>query len=347
MRELWKRIVAGSLLFVVIAGVCFNASATSPRFRVLVVREHDPNHAVTADTGVAWTKRLAADSNFVVDVVANVDSLSDAFLAKYQLFFQLNWPPFRWTVAQENAFIKFIEAGNGWIGFHTCGLTGSAVLEAGTHDWLWYKNNFFGGAAFVSHPAFQSASVIVEDRTHPVTKNLPANFRISDEWYEFDKNPRPSVRVLARVDESTYNPNKRATNGDHPMVWSVEKYSRVLYIGMGHSKDLYKDVNFQNLLRTAIMWAATPATKTKGPASPEITEKNSFQIQKHGKVLSIFLRGQSAFSARIMDANGKVVLQQSTVQGSLRINRGSLAVGVYTVRANSEHGVYSKRIVID
>jgi type 1 glutamine amidotransferase len=114
-----------------------------------------------------------------------------------------------------------------------------------------------GGIVYSPHPAFQKGSVVVEDRSHPATRNLPDSFEISDEWYEFDRSPRPNVRVLARADESTYKPNKPM--GDHPMIWTNERYDRVLYIGIGHAAALCDDANFAVLIRDAILWAASPA----------------------------------------------------------------------------------------
>jgi hypothetical protein len=40
-----------------------------------------------------------------------------------------------------------------------------------------------------------------------------------DEWYTFDKNPRPNVHVLALVDESSYRPDSDIKMGDHPVIW--------------------------------------------------------------------------------------------------------------------------------
>ena len=47
--------------------------------------------------------------------------------------------------------------------------------------------------------------LIVAHKHHPVMKDLPASFMVpDDEWYTYDKSPRPNVHVLANVDESSY-----------------------------------------------------------------------------------------------------------------------------------------------
>lgn len=88
---------------------------------------------------------------------------------------------------------------------------------------------------------------------------LLASFAVRDEWYEFDRSPRPHVHVLARADESTYKPNKPM--GDHPIIWTNEKYRRALYIGIGHDPTICRDPAFTVLMRDAIIWAASPGRK--------------------------------------------------------------------------------------
>jgi len=89
-----------------------------------------------------------------------------------------------------------------------------------------------GRITYSPHPYYQKGMVIVEDRRHPATKNLPDRFEISDEWYEFNKSPREAVRVLATADESSYKQNKPM--GDHPILWTNESYRRMIYICIGH-----------------------------------------------------------------------------------------------------------------
>jgi type 1 glutamine amidotransferase len=78
-----------------------------------------------------------------------------------------------------------------------------------------------------------------------------------DEWYTFDKNPRPNVHVLANVDESSYKPASDIKMGDHPVIWTNEKMkARNVYFLMGHSPSLLKSVGFKTMFGNAIIWAA-------------------------------------------------------------------------------------------
>jgi type 1 glutamine amidotransferase len=112
-----------------------------------------------------------------------------------------------------------------------------------------------GGVLYRPHPYYQNATLVIEDHDHPATKNLPDRFEISDEWYEWDRSPRGAVHVLASVDESTYHPNKPM--GDHPMIWTNEKFRRMIYISVGHDPSSLDNPYYETLLRDSILWAGS------------------------------------------------------------------------------------------
>ena len=131
--------------------------------------------------------------------------IDDAFLAKYNLFIQLNYPPYMWTDTAKAAFIKYIEQGKGgWIGFHHATLLGEFD---GYQIWPWFQQ-FMGGIRFKNYIAtFVTGTVTVEDKNHPAMKGIASPFVIeNEEWYTYDTIPRPNVHVLASVDEKTYTP---------------------------------------------------------------------------------------------------------------------------------------------
>lgn len=204
-----------------------------------------------------WLNKLAADSNFTIDYITNTNNINDSMLGQYQLFLQLDYVPYGWTPTAQAAFIKYIEEGRGgWIGFHHASLLGEFD---GFPMWQWFSN-FMGGIRYENYIAtFVSATVHVEDKTHPVMKNLPDSFRIAkDEFYIYDKSPRPNVHVIASVDESSYIPGSKIKMGDHPVIWTNEKVkARNIYIFMGHSPDLFDNPYYTTLFKNAIFWAAS------------------------------------------------------------------------------------------
>ncbi|MEN6338184.1 MAG: ThuA domain-containing protein [Phycisphaerales bacterium] len=248
--------VLAGMMVSLVSGCSSKPQQQGRAFRVLVVASSDPDHAAMIARAEAFLAKLAADNHFALDFTKDPNRIDETTLAGYQAFVQLQLAPFNMSPAQQQALQKYIEQGHGWVGIHAAGLTGRQFISPETPYWQWFED-LMGGIVYSPHPAFQKGSVVVEDPSHPVTRNLPESFEISDEWYEFDKSPRPNVRVLARADESTYKQNKPM--GDHPILWTNEKYARVLYIGIGHAAALCDDGNFAVLMRDAILWAASPA----------------------------------------------------------------------------------------
>jgi type 1 glutamine amidotransferase len=246
-------VLAGAMALVV-SGCSACVPPREPAFKVLLVASSDHDHEPMIVQAEPFFKALAAENHFALDFTRDAGQINEANLAHYQVFIQLHLAPFNLSASQQQALQKFIEEGHGWIGIHAAGLTGKQFLAPGTPYWQWFQD-LMGDIVYSPHPAIQNGSVVLEDRRHPVTRNLPASFEIWDEWYEFDQSPRPRVHVLARADESTYKPNKPM--GDHPIIWTNEKYHRALYIGIGHDPTICRDPNFAVLVRDAIRWAAS------------------------------------------------------------------------------------------
>lgn len=120
-----------------------------------------------------------------------------------------------------------------------------------------------GGIRFTGCiPNFADGRVTVQDTSHPAMHDVPEIFLVKqEEWYSWDKSPRPNVHVLAGVDENTYSPKTKM--GDHPVVWTNEHYkARNIYSFMGHHLELFDNPAFNTLFRNSILWAAhQPATK--------------------------------------------------------------------------------------
>ncbi|HEU0227770.1 MAG TPA: ThuA domain-containing protein [Arachidicoccus soli] len=247
-------IVFTILLFSSIVG---NAQFRSPRFHVLALYENGGHHIAYSLAAKLWLNKLAADSNIVIHYIQNTDSIDGNFLSKYQLFIQLDYPPYAWKEKATKAFEHYIEEGKGgWIGFHHATLLGEFD---GYKMWNWFSR-FMGGIRFTNYIAnFAAANVEVEDSTHPVMHGLPKSFIIrKEEWYTYDKSPRPNVHVLATVDESSYVPDSKIKmGGDHPVVWINERMkARNVYIFMGHSPILFENHFYTTLFKNAIFWAA-------------------------------------------------------------------------------------------
>jgi type 1 glutamine amidotransferase len=259
LRKSLRRVFLGLLLLVAATGLSaalLSAQEKTPMFRVLAIAEQGGIHKPFVDRAKIWLDQLAAHNNFAVDYIADTGKIDDAFLAKYQLFLQLNYPPYGWTDKAQAAFIKYIDEGKGgWIGFHHATLLGEFD---GFQMWPWFYD-FMGGIRFKNYIAtFVTGVVTIEDKKHPTMKGIASPFTIKDEeFYTYDTSPRARVHVLASVDEKTYTPDTDIKMGDHPVVWTNEhKKARNIYIFMGHRPEHFDNKAFTQLFENSIFWAS-------------------------------------------------------------------------------------------
>jgi type 1 glutamine amidotransferase len=153
------------------------------------------------------------------------------------------------NTSETAAYQGYIRAGGGYVGIHAATDT--------MHTVPWYGQLTGGGARFVSHPAQQNATMVVEDPTHPSTEHLPREWNRFDEWYNYTTNPRADVHTLITLDESTYNPGRGAMGADHPLSWCQNfEGGRSWYEGAGHTEASYVDPAFLQHLLGGIEWTA-------------------------------------------------------------------------------------------
>ena len=252
MKNIFQRLSAITVTAILL--ICLLSVTKPSKFKVFVIVSTAKDHVKMIAAARPFLEKMAADNHFLIDITADTGKINDANLANYQVFVQLHEAPFDMSYSQQAAIQKFIEQGKGWVGIHAAGLTGKDFLAPQTKYWQWFED-YMGGVTYSPHPAFQKGTVIIEDHNHPVIKNLPDRFEVADEWYEFNKSPRANVKVLGSADESSYRQNKPMD--DHPIIWTNEKFDRMIYIGIGHDASLCSDKNFTILVRDAILWAAS------------------------------------------------------------------------------------------
>ena len=253
MRGYVSNFLIAILMMIHIPGLC---QKSSPPIHLLVLTERTGIHEGFVVAALYWLNEFSLEQHFEMTVINNTDSITERYLSGYQVFIQLNYPPYMWTDQSKSAFIKYIEEGKGgWIGFHHASLLGEFD---GYSMWDWYSR-FMGGIRWKNYIAAKAtATVHVEDKNHPVMRGLPGEFSIpDDEWYTYDKDPRPNVHVIANVDESSYQPPSDIKMGDHPVIWSNEKMkARNIYFQMGHHANLFHSPEFKRMFSNAILWAA-------------------------------------------------------------------------------------------
>ena len=223
------------------------AERPAPRFRVLVYSEPDSFHASvgSVQAAVAAVEEMGERRSFAVASRTDPVVFKSEVLRRYDAVVMVSPDGEVLDRAQQRAFERYIRAGGGFVGVHAVSLA--------EPDWPFFVD--LVGARFVTHPPIQEATLRVTDRDHPSTRGLPRPWIRSDEWYEFDRNPRGSVHVLATVDESTYEGG--AMGADHPISWCRRfRGGRSWYTAMGHPPESYSEPGLRRHLLGGIRWAA-------------------------------------------------------------------------------------------
>jgi type 1 glutamine amidotransferase len=195
---------------------------------------------------VRAVRELGAANRIAVDTTEDAAAFVDARLARYDAVIFLLTSGDVLDDGQQAAFERYVQGGGGYVGVHSAADT--------EYDWPWYGE--LVGAAFRNHPRIQRAAIQVLAR-EASTVRLPRRWVRTDEWYGFKTSPSTRVRVLARLDESSYEPGESAMGDDHPIVWAHEVgKGRSWYTGGGHTSEAYAEPLFRSHLLGGILYAA-------------------------------------------------------------------------------------------
>ena len=218
--------------------------AADPAYKVLVFSKTAGFRHSSIPNGIQAIRDLGAANNFTVDATEDAAAFSGTNLAQYRAVVFLLTTGDVLNDGQQAAFESYVRGGGGYVGVHSASDT--------EYQWPFYGG--LVGAYFHSHPAIQQATVRVEDRAHASTSHLGNDWVRTDEWYNFQANPRNDVHVLARLDEGTYSGGNM---GDHPIAWcKTYQGGRSWYTAGGHTEQSYAEPSFRSHLLGGIRYAA-------------------------------------------------------------------------------------------
>ncbi|MBI0318046.1 ThuA domain-containing protein [Streptomyces javensis] len=229
-------VLLATLLGLAVAPVHATARDAAAPFKVLALYNGtwDAAHINFVHEANDWFPKQAAQNGFTYTASNDWDQLNDIGTDDYKVVLFLDDLP--QTAAQRAGFERYMRAGGAWMGFHVAAFTTEA------QSWPWYHDQFLGSGNFKSNTwGPTTATLRVEDRTHPSTKALPATFTSSvSEWYSWSKDLRqnPDIKILASVDPSSFplgtDPNQTWYDGYYPILWTNSKY-KMLYANFGHN----------------------------------------------------------------------------------------------------------------
>ncbi|HEX6541072.1 MAG TPA: ThuA domain-containing protein [Ktedonobacterales bacterium] len=196
-------------------------------------------------------RRMVAAHGWSADFTEDAAAFTDTRLARYDAVIFLLTTGDVLNTAEQNAFERYIRAGGGFVGVHSASDT--------EYGWAWY-----GGLVGAhnnpqhKHSGVVQGTIVVTDRTHVSTRMLPERWTRVDEWYNFATNPRPHVRVLMTMDETTYSGG--TMGADHPIAWyHAYDGGRAWFTALGHTSESYHEPLFLAHLWGGIIYAADRA----------------------------------------------------------------------------------------
>ncbi|MFK4599432.1 ThuA domain-containing protein [Streptomyces pristinaespiralis] len=212
--------------------------------RVLVFSKTSGFRHDSIPAGITALKELGGSAGITVDATEAAGQFTAANLARYDAVVFLSTTGDVLNADQQKAFEDYVAAGGGYMGVHAAADT--------EYDWEFYGG--LVGAYFASHPQIQPATVRVEDHDHPATSHIDGPWERTDEWYNYRTNPREQARVLATLDETTYQGG--TMKGDHPIAWcQTYEGGRAFYTGGGHTKESYAEPAFRQHLLGGLRYA--------------------------------------------------------------------------------------------
>lgn len=214
-------------------------------------------HADAVPAARAALTEMAKRKGWTLDVTDKGGAFTPSTLRKFDVVIWNNNSGDVLSLSQRAAMKAFLEQGGGFVALH--GAAGDSV-----YLWDWYPDTLIG-ARFSGHPMapqFQDARIVV-NKAHPLADGLPAEWRMTDEWYSFHNNPRQAgANVLLTLDESSYKPDGMMGQNlrmgeDHPIAWSLcVGKGRAFYSAIGHMAGSYSQPQNVTVMESAISWAA-------------------------------------------------------------------------------------------
>ncbi|KAG8802792.1 hypothetical protein FRC17_006340, partial [Serendipita sp. 399] len=129
------------------------------------------------------------------------EKFTDDYLSQFDALFFLHNTDEVLDSAGKRAFQKYLDNGGNFIAAHAAA---DCLLNFTTMERTL-------GSQFAYHPAFQNATMVVDHPDHPSTVGLPPRWRVTDEIYNFNHDPRAlGAVVVLSVDEKSY-----LDDGDH------------------------------------------------------------------------------------------------------------------------------------
>jgi uncharacterized protein len=219
-------------------------SAAAHSDRMLLYSRTTGYRHESISAAVAAIRTLAARHGIDVDHTEDAAVFHRDKLSAFKAVAFVNTTGNVLTEEEQRAFEGFIADSGGYLGVHSAADT--------EYDWPWYGQ--LVGAWFKSHPpGLQTGTLRFAG---PLRENLPVQWRLTDEFYNFRSRPSGAATIIATLEENTYQGGEMGV--DHPISWCQKIHGgRSWYTGLGHRPQLFADPVFLAHLEKGILYATS------------------------------------------------------------------------------------------
>lgn len=223
---------------------CLFSFIVTAQKRVLVFSKTNGFRHKSIDSGKEMFKNMFSKDAFTITFSEDSLVFNKRFLAKIDVIVFLSTTGNILGTAQEEALMKYIHKGGGFVGIHAA--TDTEL------KWEWYVNMV--GGAFKNHPKQQEATINIVNNDFEAMQHFGKTWLHFDEWYNFKAPINSNCVVLATVDETTYKGG--TMNNQHPVVW-YQNYEggRIFVTALGHTNETFAHQEFKKMIEKAVIWA--------------------------------------------------------------------------------------------
>jgi type 1 glutamine amidotransferase len=201
----------------------------------------------------AFDTFIRTDSNIISKrplMTTGANASGGPSLANVDAIFFLGHREVELTAEQKADLLSFVrDDGKGFVAAHT----------ATTAFLSWPDFGELIGGRYDGHPWGNAPGTLInEDPAFPATKHFPANFALTDEFYQTKDYSREKMRVVLRLDVSKMpaNTGVHRTDGDFPLAWAkMYGKGRVFYSSLGHAQTTWDNPDVARMYFEAIKWS--------------------------------------------------------------------------------------------
>ncbi len=278
----------------------FSCCKHQPKQEILVLILSGSNNHDWQKTSPLLKQILEDSYLFSVDITNHPDTLTYKELKEYNVILNNwnSWPEndIRWPTELEEAILKFIKQGGGFVTFHAS----TSVF----YQWSEFKN--ISTSAWIMdttwHGKNSVTEVLITNHEHPVTKGLQ-DFYIFDElWVNAEKNS--SFTILGKA-KNTDILEKGQEIQPAIFVKNYEK-GRIFHTILGHDSRAIRNSGFKQLLLRGTEWAATgEVNQSVVQELQKVEETSKFNWKESDTTFALYNNNQVIWQYNFNNSRGR------------------------------------------